>query len=137
MTSAVRPTARRWPLPSIFVHGGGPFEGAGVLEEIEGPLGFLLFQLMRDVELWGASPPKERAGVFRTGASRSLSALLRAAGADARLKPALRTLVRMTEGPEGAQDEQVALACGDVAHWADENEFPATAVEFARRPPRC
>lgn len=122
---------RRWCL-SPAARESWRFEGLGIVDEVPGPLGILLFQLVRDVEMWGATPPEERTGLFRAGARRTLNALVRAAGADARLKPTLRSLVQMTHAPEADQDEPVAQACRDVAHWAAEHELLATAAEFAQ-----
>jgi hypothetical protein len=121
MAHAPRPSPREWDV-----------RGAGHIVRGPGPAGTLLFQLVRDVEVWGTTSPEERARLFRAGARRTLNALLRAAGTDARLKPKLRTLVQMTHAPEADQDEPVAQACRDVAQWADEHEFLATAAEFAQ-----
>jgi tetratricopeptide (TPR) repeat protein len=132
MTPPVLRSARRWRTPPVIVHGGGPFEGAAVLEEIGGPLGMLLFQVARDVFMWGDTPPRERAGLFVQRADRALTALIRAADTGPQLKPALRALVRLTHAPEAAQEEQVALACRGVAHWAEQNAHLATAHAFAQ-----
>ncbi|HEU4880902.1 MAG TPA: tetratricopeptide repeat protein [Longimicrobium sp.] len=128
----VRRTARRWRTPPAILHGGEAFEGAAVLDEMEGPLGALLFQLARDVYVWGSTPPESREGLFEPGADDDLGALLRAADADPQLETALLALVRMTGAPEGTTDEQVALACQHVAHWADQNGHLETAIAFAQ-----
>ena len=132
LTPPVRRTSRRWRTPPAILHGGEAFEGAAVLEEMEGPLAVLLFQVVRDVYLWGATPPEERAGLFPGRADEALAALLRSADADVQLESALLALVRMTGAPERARDEQVALACQHVAHWADVNGHTATAIAFAQ-----
>jgi tetratricopeptide (TPR) repeat protein len=132
LTPPVRRTSRRWRTPPAILHGGEPFEGSAVLDEMHGPLGVLLFQVVRDVYLWGSTPPEERAGLFPDQADEALASLLRAADADVQLESALLTLVRMTGAPERARDEQVALACQHVAHWADVNGHTATAIAFAQ-----
>lgn len=132
LTPPVRRTSRRWRTPPAILHGGEPFEGAAVLDEMQGPLGVLLFQVVRDVYLWGATPPDERAGLFPGHADEALASLLRDADADVQLESALLSLVRMTGAPERARDEQVALACQHVAHWADVNGHAATAIAFAQ-----
>jgi tetratricopeptide (TPR) repeat protein len=128
----VRRTTRRWRTPPAILHGGEAFEGASVLDEMEGPLGALLFQLARDVYVWGSTPPEAREGLFEPGAEGDLGALLRAADADLQLETALLALVRMTGAPEGTTDEQVAVACQHVAHWADQNAHLETAIAFAQ-----
>jgi tetratricopeptide (TPR) repeat protein len=128
----VRRTTRRWRTPPAILHGGEAFEGAAVLDEMEGPLGALLFQLARDVYVWGATPPEKRQGLFEAHADESLSALLRAADADLQLETALLALVRMTGAPEGNAEDQVSLACQHVAHWADQNGHLETAIAFAQ-----
>jgi tetratricopeptide (TPR) repeat protein len=132
LTPPVRRTTRRWRTPPAILHGGEAFEGAAVLQEMEGPLAVLLFQVVRDVYLWGATPPEERAGLFPDHADESLASLLRSADADVQLESALLALVRMTGAPERARDEQVALACQHVAHWADVSGHTATAIAFAQ-----
>ncbi|HEX2079412.1 MAG TPA: tetratricopeptide repeat protein [Longimicrobium sp.] len=132
LTPPVRRTSRRWRTPPAILHGGEPFEGAAVLDEMQGALGVLLFQVVRDVYLWGATPPDERAGLFPDHADEALASLLRAADAEVQLESALLALVRMTGAPERARDEQVALACQHVAHWADVNGHAATAIAFAQ-----
>ena len=72
LTPPVRRTARRWRTPPAITHGAEAFEGLAVLDEMKGPLGFLLWQAARDVNLWAAVPPEERAGLFVPGAEASL-----------------------------------------------------------------
>jgi tetratricopeptide (TPR) repeat protein len=128
----VRRTARRWRTPPAILHGGEAFEGAAVLDEMEGALGVLLFQLARDVYVWATTPPENRAGLFEPHADEALAAVARAADADPQLETALLALVRLVGAPEAAADEQVALACQHVAHWADQNGHLETAIAFAQ-----
>jgi tetratricopeptide (TPR) repeat protein len=128
----VRRTARRWRTPPAILHGGEAFEGAAVLNEMDGPLGVLLFQLARDVYVWAATPPEHRQGLFEPRADDTLAALLRAADADLQLETALLALVRMTGAPEGNTPEQVAQACQHVALWADQNGHLETAIAFSQ-----
>jgi tetratricopeptide (TPR) repeat protein len=128
----VRRTARRWRTPPAIQHGGEAFEGAAVLDEMEGTLGVLLFQLARDVYVWAATQPESRAGLFVPRADESLAAMVREADADLQLETALLALVRLVGAPEAAAAEQVALACQHVAHWADQNGHLETAIAFAQ-----
>lgn len=128
----VRRTTRRWRTPPAILHGGEAFEGAAILDEMDDGLGVLLFQLARDVYVWGTTPPEEREGLFEPRSDETLAAMLRAADADVALETALLALVRMTGAPESNREEQVALACQHVAHWADLNGHLETAIAFAQ-----
>src|SRR5215213_9709199 len=95
LTPPVRRTTRRWRTPPAITHGAEPFEGLTVLDEVAGPLGFLLWQAARDVNLWADVSPEERAGLFVPGADALLHALIRSAGVDVQLESPLMTIVRM------------------------------------------
>ena len=132
LTPPVRRTARRWRTPPAILHGGEAFEGAAVLDEMKGPLGVLLFQLARNVYLWASTPPEEREGLFQSRADETLTGMLHEADADVQLELALLPLVRMTNSPDTAHEEQVAVACQHVARWADVNSHLETAIAFAQ-----
>jgi tetratricopeptide (TPR) repeat protein len=132
LSPPVRRTTRRWRTPPAIMHGAEPFEGLALLDEVKGLQGFLLWQAARDVNLWAAVEPEERAGLFVEGADESLHALIRAAGVDVQLESPLMTIVRMTGSPETARPEGVELACQHIAHWADHQGFLATAICFGQ-----
>ena len=48
LSPPVRRTTRRWRTPPAITHGAEPFEGLTVLDEVKGPLGFLLWLLGRN-----------------------------------------------------------------------------------------
>ncbi|HEV2149079.1 MAG TPA: hypothetical protein VGR37_16855, partial [Longimicrobiaceae bacterium] len=52
---------RGWRIPPLPGHAAHAFAGAAILEEIDGPTGFVLWQSLRDVHLWASTPPAERA----------------------------------------------------------------------------
>lgn len=132
LSPPVRRTTRRWRTPPAITHGAEPVEGLAVLDEVPGPLGFLLWQASRDVNLWAAVAPEDRAGLFVPGADASLHALIRSAGVDVQLESPLMTIVRMAGSPETARPEGVELACQHIAHWADHQGFLATAICFGQ-----
>jgi tetratricopeptide (TPR) repeat protein len=132
LTPPVRRTARRWRTPPAILHGGEAFEGVAVLDEVATPLGLLMFQIIRDVYLWGTTPPESREGLFEPRAEDALISILRDSDPEVQLESALMTLVRLTGAPELAREEQVALACQHVAHWADNHGFMGTAIAFAQ-----
>lgn len=132
LSPPVRRTTRRWRTPPAITHGAEPFEGLTVLDEVKGPLGFLLWQASRDVNLWAEVTPEERVGLFVPGADASLHALVRSAGVDVQLESPLMTIVRMAGSPETARPESVELACQHIAHWADQQGYTATAICFGQ-----
>ncbi|HEX6748227.1 MAG TPA: tetratricopeptide repeat protein [Longimicrobium sp.] len=132
LSPPVRRTARRWRTPPAITTGAEAYEGLAVLEEIPGPLGFLLWQAARDVALWAQFPPEERPGLFEPGADALLHGLIRSAGVDVQLESPLMTVVRMVGQPETARAETVELACQHIAHWADLHGHLATAIAFAQ-----
>jgi len=75
-----RKTLRRWRVPPALTHGDtDAFEGLSVLEELQGELGMVLWQTLRDAMLWGRSLQAERAALFAEGAERARIATLLAA----------------------------------------------------------
>ncbi|HEX8690917.1 MAG TPA: tetratricopeptide repeat protein [Longimicrobium sp.] len=132
LTPPVRRTTRRWRTPPAITHGQEAFEGLGVLDEVRGPLGLLLWQSLRDVNLWSSFPPDERAEVFVPGADAWLLGMIRSAEVDVQLESPLMTIMRMVASPGEARPEAVELACQHVAHWADNHDHAATSIAFAQ-----
>ena len=129
----MRPERRsRWQRPPAISHGAEAFEGLTILEEVNGQLGFLLWQIARDVTLWATVPPESRSELFEPGSEATLPGLVRATEVEAQLEPPLMTLVRMAGAPDSARPEEVALACRHIELWADEHGYGATAVAFAQ-----
>jgi tetratricopeptide (TPR) repeat protein len=132
LTPPVRRTARRWRTPPAITTGAEAFEGLNVLDEVGGPLGFLLWQAARDVALWAELEPDQRGGLFEPGADAWLHGLVRSAGVDVQLESPLMTIVRMLGSPETARAETLELACQHIAHWADVHGHLATAIAFGQ-----
>ena len=132
LTPPVRRTARRWRTPPAILSGGEAFEGAAILEELPDPVAALLFQAVRDVYLWARTEPEARAGLFAPRGGDALVALLRGGAAEVPLQSPLMTLARMADAPERARGDEVAVACGHVAAWADDRSALGTALAFAQ-----
>lgn len=122
---------RRWRVPPPPEGGFGAAEGAAVLEENAGGLGVLLWDVARDLVLWATSRPRERAELFAPAAERTRSAWLLSSALDPMLEAALLGLVRVTGQPSRASRERVAMACREIARWADAQGAVATANAFA------
>lgn len=56
---------RRWGVPPGLRGVDGPFEGWGVLAEVDGAAGLALWQALRDAELWAGADPDRREGLWQ------------------------------------------------------------------------
>ncbi len=126
---------RRWGVPPAIHH--GPMETIGriqVLAEHDDAGGVLLWRLVRDVELWSATPAEQRALLFRDGAPDARTARLRDSTIPTDVRLLVRSINRILAHPAGAagSDDALATACSGVAQWAREIEAPETAVAFAQ-----
>lgn len=125
---ARRKTQRRWRVPPVLTEGPDVFEGLGVLDEVPGEGGVVLWQALRDATLWSEAAPELRPGLFqrrgaRTGASPALPA---------ELAPAVRDLHALAASPASGDPARIAAACRAVAGWADEHGLLSTALAFAQ-----
>jgi len=128
-----RKTLRRWRVPPALTHGDtDAFEGLSMLDEIPGELGMVLWQSLRDAMLWGRSNQAERGTLFAEGADRARIAAVLAAGAPVEVEEPLKAVAAMLGGAETAREENVALACREVAQWAESRGLLATALAFAQ-----
>jgi tetratricopeptide (TPR) repeat protein len=121
----------RWHVPPALVHGGESLEGVQVLDEVQGPLGLLLWETYRDVVLWAGTAPEERDGLFAAGAAAARRTALEAAGADPALERGLRGASVVLADPAGAGEQEVMTSCRQVADWAEQRGLLATAVTLA------
>jgi tetratricopeptide (TPR) repeat protein len=119
---ARRKTQRRWRIPPVLTQGPEVFEGLGVLNEVPGEGGVVLWQLLRDASLWAESAPELRPGLFRRREAAPLS--LHA------LPPELVSPVRDLQALSGP--ERVAAACRTIARWAEASDLLATALAFSQ-----
>ncbi|HZG43574.1 MAG TPA: tetratricopeptide repeat protein [Longimicrobium sp.] len=127
-----RKTQRRWRVPPALKRGDEVFEGLGLLDEVSGERGLLLWQSLRDALLWAEAPEGDRASLFAADAERARMAMLMAAAPAADLEEPLAALARMVGEPNGTSEEMVSLACRRVAQWADEQGLLTTALSFAQ-----
>ena len=132
-SQTVRQSSRRvggspriWLLPPVLLRGiGETLEGAVVLSESPGDLGFCLWQTARDVRLWAEVDPAHRSGLFQGGPPE-----LAVAG-DRALRVPLTTVCAQLANPGSADAEVLATACLRIAWRAEERRCLGTAVVFA------
>jgi tetratricopeptide (TPR) repeat protein len=128
-----RKTLRRWRVPPALTHGDtDAFEGLSLLDEIPGELGMVLWQSLRDAMLWGRSNQAERGALFAEGADRARIAAVLTAGAPVEVEEPLKVIAAMVGGAETAREENVALACREVAQWAESRGLLKTALAYAQ-----
>jgi tetratricopeptide (TPR) repeat protein len=127
-----RKTQRRWRVPPALKRGDEIFEGLGVLDELSGERGLVLWQSLRDALLWADAQDDERAALFSPDAERARMAMILAAQPAPDLEEPLSVLARMLGEPARISEEMVALACRRISQWSDDEGLLATALAFAQ-----
>jgi tetratricopeptide (TPR) repeat protein len=127
-----RKTQRRWRVPPALKRGDEIFEGLGVLDEVTGERGLVLWQSLRDALLWAEAQEDERTALFAMDSERSRMAMILATQPSPELEEPLGVLARMLAEPERIPEEVVALACRRVSQWADDEGLLTTALAFAQ-----
>jgi tetratricopeptide (TPR) repeat protein len=127
-----RKTQRRWRVPPALKRGDEIFEGLGVLDEVNGERGLVLWQSLRDALLWADAQEDERTALFSPDAERARVAMILAAQPSPELEEPLSMLARMLGEPTRISEETVALACRRISQWSDDEGQLATALAFAQ-----
>lgn len=127
-----RKTQRRWRVPPALKRGDEIFEGLGVLDELTGEKGLVLWQSLRDALLWAEAQEDERASLFSSDAERARMAMIIATQPSPDLEEPLGVLARMLGEPTQISEEMVSLACRRVSQWADDEGLLTTALAFAQ-----
>ncbi|HYW12459.1 MAG TPA: tetratricopeptide repeat protein [Longimicrobium sp.] len=127
-----RKTQRRWRVPPALKRGDEIFEGLGVLDELTGERGLVLWQSLRDALLWADAQEDERGALFAEDAERVRMASILAAQPSPELEEPLGVMARMLAEPTQISEEMVALACRRVSQWADDEGLLTTALAFAQ-----
>jgi tetratricopeptide (TPR) repeat protein len=127
-----RKTQRRWRVPPALKRGDEIFEGLGVLDELSGERGLVLWQSLRDALLWADAQDDERTALFSPDAERIRMAMILAAQPAAEVEEPMSVLARMLGEPTRISEEMVALACRRISQWSDDEGLLATALAFAQ-----
>lgn len=132
LSRPLRKTPRRWRLAAVLTREpGDPFDAYSVLREIPGDLGLVLWQAVRDVDLWAGSP-YNREALFQPGAAARRHAILALTEVPPALGPAVELLTALVSHPGEALPDALSLACARVATWALKQSATATALAFAQ-----
>lgn len=127
-----RKTQRRWRVPPALKRGDEIFEGLGVLDELAGEKGLVLWQSLRDALLWADAQEDERTALFAPDAERVRMAMILTTQPSAELEEPLGVLARMLGEPDRISEEMVALACRRISQWSDDEGMLTTALAFAQ-----
>lgn len=125
---------RPWVVPPGLPVTDEPFEGFQVLEELCDELGVMLWQSLRDVDLWAAATPEERAALFTPGSLRRRAE--RIGGdipPDSPVRPLLETLAQVLGGVVRGGGVEVAELCEELSRWAGDRALPRTSLAWAQR----
>jgi tetratricopeptide (TPR) repeat protein len=129
-----RRSSRPWVVPPGLLSHDEPFEGFNVLDEMRSELGVILWQALRDVELWATSPAHLRPTLFTPGCLRHRMERIEAE-VDVRApeRPLLEDLSTLLAAPQTLRPTAVADVCAEIARWASDHAHPRTALAFAQR----
>lgn len=126
-------STRSWSVPGALGFGREAFEGAAILEEIPDELAPLLWQMLRDVDLWLETDGRRGRRLFAPGAAENRVRMIDAiALGDDGVRQPLGVLARCLGGADGSTAE-VSVACAALARWASERGFARTAFAAALR----
>lgn len=129
-----RRISRPWVVPPGLLLLNEPFEGFNVLDETRSELGVLLWQSLRDVDLWSLARPEARSGLFSPGSLRKRSERIESeVAADHPARPLLEAMTRLLAAPDRVSEREVSEVCEDLSRWAGDNALPRTALAFAQR----
>lgn len=123
---------RRWRVPPPLTRGGELLEGADILREMTGEAAVLVWKSLRSITLWASAAPREHTDLFADGAEQRRIAEILVTDVDAELMGPLRTFAGVLGNPAGMRRETVALACRQVAQWAQARDLSATALAFTQ-----
>ncbi|HYR10572.1 MAG TPA: hypothetical protein VEQ60_22540 [Longimicrobium sp.] len=102
----------------------------GILDEVPGDLGVLLWRSVRNITLWAATPAASRGALFSGGAADVRETDLSRLEVDAEIAAPLSIMVRLLESPGGMDVGRVVNACRRISVWAEQRGALATALEF-------
>ncbi|MBW3572045.1 MAG: hypothetical protein KY467_13155 [Gemmatimonadetes bacterium] len=129
-----RRVSRPWVVPPGLLLLNEPFEGFNVLDETRSELGVLLWQSLRDVDLWSLARPEARAGLFSPGSlHRRSERIEHEIARDHPARPLLEAMTRLLAAPERVSEMEVSEVCEELSRWASDAGLPRTALAFAQR----
>jgi tetratricopeptide (TPR) repeat protein len=132
VTTRSRRASRPQRVPPPLTRGPERFDGLGILEEFRDDLGLLLWQSVRNVLIWAATPAAERAVLFAGGAARTRAQHLARVAVPGELQAPFSVFVSLLDNPAVVDEGRLVNACRRVALWAEERSALHTALDFAQ-----
>lgn len=124
---------RLWTVPVALGAGSEPFEGAAILDEMPGEQALLVWQILRDVDIWLATDKPAGRLLFGAEANSTRIRLISASfPGDAPVRQSLLALAELLRGTH-RHAAQVSVHCAALARWASEAGLPRTAFASAFR----
>ncbi|HEU0015134.1 MAG TPA: tetratricopeptide repeat protein [Longimicrobium sp.] len=127
----IRPR-RPWMVPPGLLVLSEPFEGFHILEELGNESGLLLWQCLRDVDLWTSADRAHRGVIFADGALHQRQRWLERQP-DGVVRRIAESCAVVLQRPMRLRGEEVADLCEEASTWASDTGLPRTAVAFAQR----
>lgn len=127
-----RRASRLWVVPPGLMSHEEPFEGYRVLDEVRTGAGVMLWEFLRDVDLWSATAPESRGRLFTPGSTRRRKERIELMDPTHELRGALEAITRALDGRMRAPTWQLTQACQALSRWAGEQGLPHTALAFAQ-----
>lgn len=121
---------RRTRVPPALTRGPEAMPALGIVEEVAGELGVVLWRCARDVVLWASTPPARRSGLFTGTAAERRTRQMEALSIDPELAAPLAVMARLLERPAAIPERLLVNACRRLALWAEQQGHLATALEF-------
>lgn len=124
-----RRPSRRWVVPPGLRYTDEPFDGFAVVDELRNALGLLLWQSLRDVDLWSATEPEEHPLLFAPGAADRRRIELASLPEARAVQSPLLAIARLLDG-EPAHASDLTETCLAVSRWAISTGYRRTALAF-------
>jgi len=121
---------RRTRVPPALTRGPEAMPALGIIEEVAGELGVVLWRCARDVVLWASTPPARRSGLFTGASAERRMRQMEALSIDPELAAPLAVMARVLESPAAIPERLLVNACRRLALWAEQQGHLATALEF-------
>jgi tetratricopeptide (TPR) repeat protein len=127
-----RRTARLWVVPPGLMTHEEPFEGYRVLDEVRSGAGVMLWEFLRDIDLWSTTEADSRTRLFTPGSARRRRERIERMEAARELRTPLEAVSRALEGRVRAPATHLTQACHALSRWAGEQGLPHTSLAFAQ-----
>ncbi len=104
--------SRPWVIPPGLLMMDEPFEGFLVLDEVHSELGVLLWQCLRDVDLWAGTPVEVRRDLFNPNAiEQRLERIAEETDPESSVRTMLDLMARVLDGPGAPRPAELSEAC--------------------------